>query len=117
MGCNNKIKQTCGTKNFATCIDYQGTVSENTTLNETECLGVQEVIEDLYTMVDIVKEEIDFSSLENNCITFTSPKTPLSVITQMYNKICELEAIVVAQGEVVATHTEQIEALQENVCN
>jgi len=118
MGCNNKIRYTCGEpKVYSECVTYQGVVSENSALFEQECLNAQEVIEDVYSMVDTIKEEIDLTDLENDCITFTTPKTPRSVISQMYNKLCELEDTVQSQAQLIETMQEQITDLQTNNCS
>lgn len=117
MGCNNKVKYTCnGGINYATCIEFQGVISENTLLLDTECADVQEVIEDLYKMIDVVKEEINFTTLENNCITFTEPKTPLSVVEQMYAKICELETVINEQASDILIMKDKIEVLETTTC-
>lgn len=114
---SNKIKQTCsGSKVFAACTEFQGVVSSNTNLTQTECLDVQEVIEDLYSLVDTIKEEIDVTTLENTCITFTEPKTPSSVIEQMYNKICELQSTLEEKATLITTIQEQIALLQNQTC-
>jgi hypothetical protein len=117
MGCNNKVKYTCGnTINYATCIEFQGVISENTLLENAECADVQEVIEDTYKMIDVIKEEIDVTTLENTCITFTEPKTPKSVIEQLYAKICDLEELIITQGELITTMQLQISNLQSETC-
>lgn len=114
--CENKINLSCPPNSpYANCVRSEVIPPEFSNLT-SECNSVDEHIEEFYTLIGDIKEEIDLSSLENDCITFTTPKTPLSIITQMYNKICELEALVIEQGELLATHTSQIESLQENVC-
>lgn len=114
--CENKINLSCPPNSpYANCVRSEVTPPEFSTLT-SECNSVDEVLSDLYEVIGGIKEEIDFSSLENTCITFTLPKTPLSVITQMYNKLCELESIVESQAEVIATHTNQIENLQNSEC-
>ena len=115
MSCN-KIKQTCGTPTFAVCVRYEGSVSEHTLLTQTECLDTQEVIEDVYRLIGTIKEEIDVTTLENTCITFTTPKSPSSVISQMYNKLCELENLIESQASTIATMESQISLLQSQTC-
>lgn len=114
--CENKIKLSCPPDSpFANCVRSEVTPPEFSNLS-SQCNSVDEHIEEFYTLIGEIKEEIDFSSLENTCISFTPPKTPISVITQMYNKICELEDLVIAQGLVIATHTSQIINLQNETC-
>jgi hypothetical protein len=117
MGCNNKIKNTCGTKSFATCVEYQGTVSENTTLEDIGCVDVQEVIEDLYAIVDIIKEEIDMSEVTSDCYTLPEPKTVKSLIEAILARLCAQQVQIDDLIEQVNTQAEEILALQENNCN
>jgi len=114
--CENKINLSCPPNSpYANCVRSEVVPPEFSNLN-SECNSVDEHIEEFYTLIGEIKYEINFSSLENECITFTEPKSPLSVITQMYNKICELEALLIEQGETIATHTSQIENLQNETC-
>jgi len=115
--CNNKIKHTCGTKNFATCIEYQGIVSDNTTLIQTSCLDAEDVIEDLYAIVDIVKEEINLSSITSDCDTLPTTKTVLTLIGYLVNNVCIQKAQIDALITQNATQAAEILALQENICN
>jgi len=111
-----KIKQTCGSITFSKCTKYEGTLSEHSSLSEDDCLDVEEVIEDLYSIIDGIKEEINLENLENTCITFTEPKTVSSVIEQMYNKICEMQNTLSEQADLIETLQEQVENLQEQNC-
>lgn len=83
MNCTDKIKHTCGTKNYATCIEYQGTVSDNTTLTQTSCLDIENIAEDLYAMIDIVKSELNLTALTSECQTL--PTTKNSVYTNRFS--------------------------------
>lgn len=111
-----KIKHTCGEISYAKCTKYESTLSEYSSLSEDDCLDVEMVIEDLNSIVDAIKEDINLDSLENTCITFTEPKTVASVIEQMYNKICELQNTLAEQADLIATQGEAITALQEQNC-
>lgn len=115
--CHGKNKHKCiGSESYASCQKYQGTVSEDSELFEETCLSTEGVIEDVYSMVDTINQEIDMSTLANTCITFTEPKTVLSVISQMYTKLCTLENTIEIQAETILTMQGQIEDLQTNTC-
>lgn len=115
--CHGKNKHKCiGSETYAACQKYQGTVSEDSALFEETCLSTEEVIEDVYSMIDTINQEIDMSTLANTCITFTEPKTVLSVISQMYTKLCALEDLVETQAETILTMQGQIEDLETNTC-
>ena len=113
---NKKIKYTCENYNFATCVKYETPTPEFSSLLESNCTDVEEVLTDIYSLIGGVKEQIDVTTLENTCITFIEPKTPSSVIEQMYNKLCELENLIETKGELITTMQAQITDLQENNC-
>ena len=98
----NKIKHTCGSiKGFATCIKYEKEVPEFSDLFGNDCKDIEQTTEDLYNIVTKLREDSDVSGILNECITFTSPKTPKSVIEQMYLKLCDLEQRVNNQQELI----------------
>ncbi len=116
MGCNdNQIKQTCGTIVYGACTRYESGVSENSSLTEG-CLTLEETTQDIYNQLDVIDGKLDMSSISNDCIIFTEPRTPVSVINQMYQKLCELEDTVSSQGTLITTLQGQVAALQANVC-
>jgi hypothetical protein len=115
--CNNKIKHTCaGTQVSALCTKYESTVSEHSNLNDEDCLDVQEVIEDIYSITEDIYSKIDVSELSNDCITFIEPKTLSSVIDQIYLKLCELENTIEEQAAEILIMQQEIEDLQTNTC-
>lgn len=115
MGCNDKIRHTCGEIAYAKCTKYKGIISEHSSLSEDDCLDIEQIAEDLYSLVDGIKEDINLDNLENTCITFAN-KAPSYVIEQMYNKICELQNTLTEQADLIATQGEAITALQEQNC-
>lgn len=40
--CNNKIKHTCSSTNYSTCIHYEGSVNENSPLIGETCLDLEQ---------------------------------------------------------------------------
>ena len=113
----NKIKYTCsGEAAFAECVNFEGTVSEDSGLFDQNCLSVEQVIEDVYSMIDTINQEIDMSTLGNDCITFTEPKTVSSVVYQMYLKLCALEDTIATQAQTIATMQLEITELQDGNC-
>jgi hypothetical protein len=111
-----KIKYTCGSKTYGECVEIQTAPPAFSTLYESNCVSAEDSFIDLYSLIEGIKEEIDVSTLENTCITFTEPKTSSSVIEQMYNKICNLEELIIAQGELITTMQEEIDLLQSQTC-
>lgn len=115
MSCNKQIKQNCGTIIYGACVRYEKGVSNNSSLTEG-CISIEETTEDIYNQLDSIDEKITLSSIVNDCITFTEPKTINSVIGQLYNKLCELEGIIITQAGLIETLQGQVEDLQQNNC-
>jgi hypothetical protein len=116
--CKSKIKQNCGTIVYASCVRYESEVSANSELDpQSGCISIEETTQDIYNQLDVLDEKIDMSSIESSCVTLTEPRTPASVITQLYDKLCELEATVEAQGQTIITLQGQIAELQSNPCS
>lgn len=116
MNCKrNKIKQNCGNYIFAVCTKYEGDVSNNSSLT-AGCLNLEETTQDIYDQLDVIDSKLDMSSLNNDCITFTEPKTTASVIKDLYDKLCALEDTVNTQAGLITTLQGQVEELQQNPC-
>lgn len=62
----SKIKQTCGTTNYASCIKYEGSTNNTSPLKEVCDISVEETTEDIYTQL----EEINLSGLGENCLEY-----------------------------------------------
>lgn len=116
MKCNkNKIKQNCGNIVYGVCTRYEGTVSDNSSLI-VGCLNLDETTQDIYDQLDAIDGQLNMASLENDCITFTEPRTPASVINQLYQKLCSLEDTVASQAQQILTLQGQVEELQQQNC-
>jgi len=115
MSCS-KIKHNCGKKNYAKCINYEGEVPEFTNLEDTDCLDIEEVIEDAYSLIEDIKEEIDLSDLDNECFTIPQNTKTKELFQLLINKICEQESTISELQETITTIQGQITDLQENNC-
>lgn len=60
MGCSNeKITNLCGEKTFASCTEYEGTVSNNSSLDPVnDCLSLEETTQDIYNQLDEIISSI-----------------------------------------------------------
>lgn len=115
--CGNKVKHTCaGVQSEALCTKYRGEISAHSNLEEGSCLDVQEVIENLYNITEDLYNKIDISSLNNDCITFTEPRTLSSVMSQMYIKICQLDNLTQMQQTTITNMQAEIDDLQTQTC-
>jgi len=62
----NKIENTCtGNRNFATCIEYEGTTNEQSILKDDCSLNLEETTQDIYNQL----EEIDLTLL-GDCLEY-----------------------------------------------
>lgn len=117
MSCQKyQKKQTCS-KSFAVCVQYEGTLSEYTSLEENACYDVEEVIEDITTIVDSIKKELDLESLRGDCIEYTTGKIEIiEVLSKFQELICnQAETIATMQSD-IATLKLQVQELQSNIC-
>lgn len=114
--CGGTISNMCGTKASAACIEYQTSPPTFSALYGDDCVSVEEAVSDTYQLIKEVRESQDVTSLTNECITFNTPITAASAITDMYAKICDLQAQIVIQGDLITTMQGQITNLQANNC-
>ena len=113
--CGDKIKMNC-VKSYAACVDYEKNIPAISILSGDNCTSVEDVISDIYKILEVIKTETNFSNLNSSCVTLTQPKTTISVVTQMLNKICALDVLVNTQAITIQNLQTQITALQQNNC-
>ena len=94
----NKIKATCGTKNFAPCVEYQKELPSFTKL--TGCNNLEETTDELYTLVGEIRTQTDLSALGEKCLTYVldsaGKKIVKNVLLKQEQEICDLKAKVLA---------------------
>lgn len=74
-------KDTCGSKVWASCVFYEGSVPESSDLSEETCLVVEETIEDMYSLIDSILEGTDLSDFaQDSCIEYEASGDELSVV-------------------------------------
>jgi hypothetical protein len=114
--CTTKIKDLCDGKTYATCVEYQTELPSFSKLPTDECISVDESLTDLYTLIGDIKAEIDVTNIVSDCITLTTPKSPKSLISQMYTKMCAMEDVITAQGITITDLTARIVAIEASPC-
>ena len=91
--CNNRVKQTCGTTNYATCISYETELPPFSELDD--CVDLDQTTTELYSLVGEIKEETDLSELGNKCLEYIETDegkiVVKNVLLKFEEKICELE--------------------------
>lgn len=94
--CNNKIKHTCtGSRTFAVCTQYEGTVNEDSALVDESCLSVEETTQDIYDQIGAIKNNQDLSELGEKCLTYVEDEDGKiivkNVLLKMEDEICALK--------------------------
>jgi hypothetical protein len=89
MGCNNKIKHTCGDSIKLECADYEGTTNIMSVLKDESCISGEDAVQDIYNQL----EEINVADI-SNCLTYTqtSGKVPIKTAVKKHGQeICEIK--------------------------
>ena len=90
MNCNNKIKQTCGSTNYSTCIHYEGTVNADSALVDETCLDLEQTTQDIYNQLS----GLDLSALGELCLTYTKiggKNVVKNILLKFEQEICTLK--------------------------
>lgn len=99
----NKIKHTCSSTNYATCIHYESSVNTDSQYNDNDCLSIEETTQDIYNQL----ENLDLSALGELCLEYvqvSGKNIVKNVLLKFEEKICELE-----------NRVEELETV--NICN
>ena len=86
----NKIKKTCGTTMFATCVSYEGTVNSISEYTDNDCLSIEETTQDIYNQL----EQLNLSELGNACLEYVEEDGKLlvkNVLKKYEDEICTLK--------------------------
>jgi len=99
--CGNKVSNTCGTRSYSACVDFEGTPNSQSELAEELCLDQEQVTQDLYNQVGEIKNEIDLSELGESCLEYVTTEGKIIVknallkfeaeICDLKNRVTELE--------------------------
>lgn len=90
MNCHNRLKHTCGSTNYATCIQYESSVNTDSELVNETCLDLEQTTQDIYNQL----ENLDLSALGELCLSYTTisgKNIVKNVLLKFEEKICELE--------------------------
>ena len=86
----NKIKHTCSSTNYATCIHTEGEVNTDSELFEVECTNLQENLDDIYNQL----ENLDLSALGELCLSYVQENNKnidKNVLLKFEEEICTLK--------------------------
>lgn len=89
--CNARVKHTCGSTTYATCVNYEGTVNENSELADASCLDIEETTQDIYSQL----EQLNLSDLGKECLEYEKDDKNkiklISVLLTYEKEICKLK--------------------------
>lgn len=91
--CNDKISLTCGKKINAKCVDYEGTLHNDTQLTNCGCYNLEDVVEDINNTINNITDALDTSGLGDSCITYTEVGGEITIkeaLLRLEEKICEI---------------------------
>lgn len=91
MICGDNIKHRCGNKQYASCVYYELTVPEISSLVDEDCITIEETTEDLYQIITNLNSSIDVSQINTDSLTLPSDFTIKDLVEAQNNKISELE--------------------------
>ena len=114
--CEDKILYSCPPSSpFAKCVKTELTPPSFSGLTGN-CHDVQEIEENLYTLIGGIKTEIDLTTLTTTCLTLPTVKNVKTLMQYLINRDCaqqvQIDALI-AQNAIQAL---QITALQLNNC-
>ena len=90
MNCHNKIKHTCSTTNYSTCVHYEGSVNTDSELVNETCLDLEQTTQDIYNQL----ENLDLSALGDLCLSYTTvggKNIVKNVLLKFEEEICNLK--------------------------
>ncbi len=90
MNCHNKIKHTCSSTNYATCIHYESSVNTDSQYDENDCLSIEETTQDIYNQL----ENLDLSALGELCLSYVQENNKnivKNVLLKFEEEICNLK--------------------------
>ncbi len=115
MSCGDKIKQNCK-KVFGACVSYFGSIPDYSELATSECTTIEEIAQDLYENITIVKDEIDLSELENNCLVLPVELEVKSVIQFLIDTICEDRQAITDLQDQLSSLDARVTDIETNTC-
>lgn len=113
MSCNDKITIRCK-KVDANCVQYDNILPSFSALDS--CVTIAETTGELYNLVGQLKEDIDLSQLDNECLTLPSNITIKNLFQLLITTIC-IQKTTIDSIQVDLIEAQQaILLLQTNTC-
>lgn len=90
--CKDKIKSTCGSTTYATCVQYETELPTFSAI--IGCPTIEETTEELYLEVGKIKDNNDLTSLGEKCLTYVKEdgkNIVKNVLLEYETQICILK--------------------------
>lgn len=135
--CNDKnlLSNTCTVRANARCIDYDGDVSNSSSLKDETCISIHDTTEDLYGLVENIENQLVPSTLvSNSCLVYPRNPTHSDILTTLDSAICniqnnqttnaldydvkdlDMKCLTTPCGDKIANVRELLQALIDKVC-
>lgn len=105
--CGNKVKSTCVERTYATCVQYETPLPDFSKIIDQDCVTVEDTTEDLYSLVEDIRSDIDLSALGESCLEYV----------QVGNKNIVKNVLLTYEQEICALQTRVTELETEAICN
>lgn len=90
MRCN-KIDNKCFEKVFSTCVEYEKELPEISKI-EKRCYSVEDVIQDLYCLINDLKKENNIETIRLGCLYESEEeKSMQDVLIKLSEEICNIK--------------------------
>mgnify|MGYP000409098479 CR=1 FL=1 len=114
--CEDKIKYSCPPNSpFAKCVKTELTPPSFSGLTGN-CHDVQEIEENLYTLIGGIKTEIDLTAITTTCLTLPTVKNVKTLIQYLVNRDCAQQLQINDLIARVVILEAKVLVLQANTC-
>lgn len=106
----------CSKTVYDICVESQLELPSFTTIEDTECVNIKDIHEDLYSLIGTIKDEIDLSEIDAECLTIPAETKVNQLFQILITVICENQALIQVLQSELEIAQEQIADLQQNNC-
>lgn len=114
--CKDKIAPRCK-KVPANCVHYEGEIPEFSTLAQDDCNSIQNTTEDIYGILQQIKDDSDLSDVNSDCFEQLQNPKIKTLVQRIMDKICAMDELLSEQTDIIGQMQQEITELQENCGN
>ena len=92
-GDKNLLSNTCTVRTNSRCIDYDGNVSNNSSLKNETCINIHDTTEDLYELSENIESQLVPPTLvSNSCLSYPNNPTHSDILLTLDSVICNIKS-------------------------